>query len=306
MMKIIFKSLIFLFWGSIAFGQAPSDRINVLIIDGFSNHDWKQTSLLVKTILEKSNLFNVAISTTPAEPGDEHWKNWQPKFKDYDVVIQNTNNIDNKNIRWPREIEKKLEQYVQAGGGLYILHSANNAFAHWEAYNLMLGLGWRSKDEGIALQVKDNGEIIEIPVNEGKSTYHGPRNDENIYILNNHPIHKNFPPVWKTPDMELYKFARGPAKNLTVLSYAIDKETNINWPVEWVVSYGKGRVYNSSMGHLWKGDTYPISYKCVGFQTILIRATEWLATGKSSYKIPTNFPTQDKLALIDLNIETRN
>jgi type 1 glutamine amidotransferase len=165
----------------------------------------------------------------------------------------------------------------------------------------MIGLGWRSEDEGVALQVKENKEIVEIPVSEGKSTFHGPRNDEIIYILNNHPINKNFPKAWKTPDMELYQFARGPAKNLTVLSYAKDNDTNINWPVEWVISYGKGRVYNSSMGHLWEGDTYPIGYRCAGFQTILIRATEWLATGKTSYKIPDNFPTQHKTELVALD-----
>lgn len=306
MMKLFLKSLIFLFWGHIVFAQSLSDKLNVLIVDGFSNHDWKQTSLVVKTILEKSDLFNVDISTAPSEPEDYEWKNWRPKFKNYDVVIQNTNNIHNKNMRWPREVEKDMEEYLRSGGGIYILHSANNAFPKWEEYNLMIGLGWRSEDEGIALQVNGNGEIVEIPVGEGKSTFHGPRNDEIIYILNNHAINKGFPKAWKTPNMELYKFARGPAKHLTILSYAKDNDTNINWPVEWIISYGKGRVYNSSMGHLWKGDSYPISYRCVGFQTTLIRATEWLATGKSSYKIPANFPTQNNIELVDLNLDTGN
>jgi type 1 glutamine amidotransferase len=306
MVKLFLRSVIFLFWGHIVFAQSHSDKLNVLIVDGFSNHDWEQTSLIVKTILEKSDLFNVVISTAPSEPEDNEWKNWRPKFKDYDIVIQNTNNIHNKNIRWPREVEKNLEEYLRSGGGLYILHSANNAFPKWEEYNLMIGLGWRSKDEGIALQVKENREIVEIPVSEGKSTFHGPRNDEIIYILNDHAINKDLPKVWKTPDMELYKFARGPAKNLTVLSYAKDNDTNINWPVEWVVSYGKGRVYNSTMGHLWKGESYPVSYRCIGFQTILIRATEWLATGKSSYKIPDNFPTEQKIELVALDHDTEN
>ncbi len=306
MSKLFLKTAIFLFLGYGVFGQSQPEKIKVLIVDGFSNHDWKQTSFLVKTILEKSALFNVAISTTPAVPDDPEWKNWRPKFKDYDVVIQNTNNIDNKKFRWPREVEKDLEDYVSSGGGLYILHSANNAFPAWKEYNLMIGLGWRSKDEGVALQVKDNGDIVTIPSGEGEATYHGDRHDEIIYILNDHPINKDFPRAWKTPNMELYKFARGPAKNLTVLSYAKDSVTNINWPVEWVVAYGKGRVYNSSMGHLWKGDIYPVSFRCIGFQTILIRATEWLATGKTTYKIPKNFPTKDKIELVDLDDNTGN
>lgn len=150
------------------------------------------------------------------------------------------------------------------------------------------------------MQVNEHKEVVKIPAGEGRSTYHGPRNDEVIYILKDHPINQGFPKRWKTPDMELYKFARGPAQNLEVLSYATDDETKINWPVEWVISYGKGRVYNSSMGHLWKGDTYPVTYRCIGFQTILIRATEWLATGKTSYKVPDNFPTEKKVELVDV------
>lgn len=306
MLKTFFRSVIFLFLGYTVIAQSHSEKSDVLIVDGFSNHDWKQTSFLVKTILEQSGLFNVVISTAPAGSEDKGWKNWQPKFEDYDVIIQNTNNISHKEIRWPKEVEKNLEEYVQSGGGLYILHSANNAFPKWDEYNLMIGLGWRSIDEGIALQVKDNGEIVKIPANEEKSTYHGPRSDEIIYTLNDHPINKDFPKAWKTPDMELYKYARGPAVNLTILSYAKDENTNINWPVEWVVAYGNGRVYNSSMGHLWKGDTYPVGFRCVGFQTVLIRATEWLATGKTSYKIPDNFPTQHKIELVTLEDNTKN
>ena len=270
----------------------------MLIVDGFSNHDWKQTTKVVTQILEETGLFEIRVSTAPSEPEDKGWETWNPKFNDFDVVIQNTNNIQNKKIKWPKKVQQDLEDYVSSGGGLFILHSANNAFADWSEYNLMIGLGWRSKDEGIALQVTENGKLLEIPVGEGKKTYHGPRNDAVIYILSDHPINNGFNRSWKTPDMELYKFARGPAQNLTVLSYAKDNETTINWPVEWIVKYGKGNVYNSSMGHLWKGETYPISYRCVGFQTVLIRAVEWLATSKVTYEVPENFPTEEMISVV--------
>nr|WP_299074365.1 ThuA domain-containing protein [uncultured Allomuricauda sp.] len=290
---------VFILFSSLVIGQEQSTKTNVLIVDGFSNHDWKQTSNMVKTILENSGFFEVSISTIPPESKKEEWKTWRPKFKKYDVVIQNSNNIHDKNLRWPTKVEKSLEKYVKSGGGLYILHSANNAFADWPEYNLMIGLGWRTAKEGVALQVKESGEVIQIPIGEGKATYHGPRNDEVINILTEHPINNGFPEAWKTPDMELYKYARGPAQNLTVLSYAKEKKTNINWPVEWVIAYGKGRVYNSSMGHLWKGETYPVSYQCVGFQTTLIRATEWLAKGSVSYRVPDNFPSASEISLIE-------
>lgn len=290
-----FSTLVLLFIVHIGYGQNSNKPIKVLIVDGFSNHDWEQTTKITKQILEKSKLFNVAISTAPVSFEDT---SWNPNFKDYEVVIQNTNNINNKEIKWPKKVQEDLEAYVKSGGGLYILHSANNAFSDWKEYNLMIGLGWRSKYEGVALQVKENGAPLEIPIGEGKSTYHGRRNDAVIHILNDHPINNGFNKAWKTPDMELYKFARGPAKNLTVLSYSKDEQTGINWPVEWVVSYGKGKVYNSSMGHLWKGQTYPISYRCIGFQTSMIRTTEWLATGKVTYSVPDNFPTEKSISVL--------
>ena len=299
MHKIILNWLFLFLFSLPTFCQSGSDKIEVLIVDGFSNHDWKQTSEVVKTILEESGLFTISISTSPSEPEDKEWKFWKPAFKNFSVVILNSNNIHNKEIRWPENVEKRLEDYVKSGGGLYVLHSANNAFADWPEYNLMIGLGWRSPGEGVALQVADNGQIMKIPVGEGKATYHGPRHDEVIYILNDHPINDGFPKAWKTPDMELYKFARGPAKNLTVLSYARDHETNINWPVEWTVAYGKGRVYNSSMGHLWKEEIYPVGYRCIGFQTTLIRATEWLGTGKTSYSMPDNFPSESDIRMVE-------
>lgn len=286
--------------GMLCFVKGQTNKkYDVLIVDGFSNHDWIQTTKLVRDILENSELFEISISTVPSEMGGDAWNTWLPKFGDYDVVLQNTNNVHDPTLRWPGAAEKALEKYLKSGGGLYIFHSANNAFPHWEEYNMMIGLGWRKKDEGIALRVTDERKVVKIASGEGQDTYHGPRNDEVIERLNDHPINNGMPKSWKTPDIELYKFARGPAKELTILSYAKDEERGINWPVEWVVGYGKGRVYNSSMGHLWEGDVYPVGYRCVGFQTTLIRATEWLASGNTTYAIPNNFPTENKISLIE-------
>ena len=270
--------------------------IPVLIVDGFSNHDWKQTTTVTKWILENSGRFKVDVSTVPTDSAEQ--LEWKPEFKKYAVVIQNTNNIQNPELRWPVWAELELEKYVREGGGLYILHSGNNAFPHWKEYDKMIGLGWRPQSTGYALEIGPDKNIIRIPPGEGKNTSHGDRFNAIIQILNRHPINKNYPEQWKTAYTEVYNFPRGSAENLTVLSYAYDStSTHRMWPVEWVVAYGKGRVYNSSMGHLWKGETYPPAYRCIGFQTTMIRAAEWLATGKVTYPVPGNFPTKDLLSL---------
>ncbi|HVU84727.1 MAG TPA: ThuA domain-containing protein [Puia sp.] len=278
---------------SCLYGQNGRQPIRVLIVDGYSNHDWRQTTAITKRILEEAGLFEIAVTTAPATTNEDSLSAWDPDFKRYDVIIQNTNNIDNKALHWPRKAEEKLERYVASGGGLYILHSANNAFPHWKEYDKMIGLAWRPKEVGFAMEIDSNKNIVRIPPGEGSGTSHGKRSDALIHILNRHPINHDFPAQWRTASMELYTYARGPAKNITVLSYAFDSATNKNWPVDWVVKYGKGRVYNSSMGHLWKGDIYPVAWRCVGFQTTLIRAVEWLAKGKVTYPLPENFPNDE-------------
>ncbi|WP_439481227.1 ThuA domain-containing protein [Cyclobacterium plantarum] len=194
-------------------GQAQSSvKIPVLIVDGFSNHDWKQTSAVSKWILEESGLFKVDISTVPEDSMAR--QSWLPAFDQYAVVIQNTNNIHNSNLKWPINTEKALEKYVAKGGGLYILHSANNAFAHWEAYNEMIGLGWRSQSVGTSLEIDSKGNIKRYSPGEGRGTGHGERFNALIQILNRHPINKGYPEAWQTVNTEVYYFPRGDAKNI--------------------------------------------------------------------------------------------
>ena len=290
-------AFVFLTGCSLSQAQQQKDRkIAVLIVDGFSNHDWKQTTALTSWILKESERFIVDISTIPADSAGQ--SAWLPPFNKYDVVIQNTNNIHNTKLRWPSRAERELEKYVRNGGGLYILHSANNAFPHWKAYDTMIGLGWRSDTVGYALEIDSKRNIIRIPPGHGMGTGHGDRFNAVINILNRHPINTAYPEQWQTANTEVYYFPRGPAENLTVLSYAYDStSTHRMWPVEWIVTYGQGRVYNSSMGHLWKGETYPVAYRCVGYQTTVVRAVEWLATGKVTYPLPENFPTKDSPSL---------
>ncbi len=273
-------------------------QISALIVDGVSNHDWSKTTAFIEATLTEAGMFKVAVSTTPSEPDDPHWEQWRPEFSDYGVVVLNWNNIRQPELRWPQPVERALETYVRDGGGLLVFHSANNAFAHWSEYDRMIGLGWRDRDHGAALQLDADGKIRRIPAGEGERTSHGPRQDTVVIRLNDHPITSATPKRWITPDIEVYTYARGPAQQLTVLTYGRHHATDRYWPLEWVVSYGRGRVYSSSFGHIWKSDIgIPDRVLCVGFQTSLIRAAEWVATGAVSFPVPEDFPTEDAIAL---------
>ena len=290
-------SLLILLGGAILPASAAKGhtKIKVLIVDGFSNHDWQMTTALLRGILEPSGLFDVSVSTAPPTAASPGWDQWRPKFRDYDVVIQTCNDI-NGGPQWPREVQIAFEQYIRNGGGALVFHSGNNAFPDWTAYNQMIGIGWRKKDQGDALTVRrdKNGRetVVRIPSGEGENTGHDSRGEVVVHRLGDDPIHKGMPRAWKTPMLEIYYYIRGPAQNIRVLSYGYDKHTDKNWPLEWTVKYGRGRIYSSTFGHVWKGDVQPGSLRCAGEQTVLMRTLQWLAKRKVTVPVPADFPTE--------------
>ena len=54
-----------LFTGFVLSAGTGDQKIRVLIVDGFSNHDWRQTTSLIQGIFAQTNLFVVSVSTAP-------------------------------------------------------------------------------------------------------------------------------------------------------------------------------------------------------------------------------------------------
>ncbi len=278
-----FPLLLLCLCGMATAGQEP---IRVLIVDGFSNHDWQHTTRCIQAILKQSPEFKVSVSTCPVGEIEA----WNPRFDGYDVLIQTCNDIGG-GPQWPRRVEQALEDYVEKGGGLFVFHSANNAFPHWKEYNRMIGLGWRNKDFGWAITVASDGTVVRVPAGEGKGTSHGKRVNAKLTRLGDHPIHVGMPRQWVAADIEVYSYARGPAEYLTVLSYAKEPKMGLNFPIEWTVAYGEGRVYNSTLGHVWKDQEEPEGIRCAGFQTLVPRVVQWLANRPIDPALPKDFPT---------------
>jgi type 1 glutamine amidotransferase len=69
------------------------------------------------------------------------------------------------------------------------------------------------------------------------------------------------------------------------------------WPVEWTTTYGKGRVYVSTYGHVWKGDVQPESMRCAAVETIIPRALEWLAGRPVTFPVAKDFPGVDAVSV---------
>jgi uncharacterized protein len=279
--------------------SADQPKIPLLIVDGMNNHDWPRATKILKEILDASGRFSVEVSTSPTgKASKEEWDKWRPQFAQYAVVVSNFNGgFQPSDKHWPRDVEKALEDYVAGGGGLVIYHSANNSFPKWAAYNEMIGLGWRDKNFGPGLIVSPDEKIVEVPKGQGLNPGHGPEHDFQVTTLDQeHPITKGLPKKWMHPQEQLTHGQHGPAKNMTVLTYAYSKDSKENEVMDWVIPYGKGRVYTTMLGHLWP-DGPDTAMRCVGFQTLLIRGCQWVATGKTTYPVPENFPTATEIRL---------
>lgn len=277
--------------------QTLNNQIRALIVDGFSNHHWQLNTQIIHDTLETTGFFNVDVSSAPPSTDSPGWDDWRPGFSNYDVVIQTCNDIGG-GPSWPEPVKQAFESYVRNGGGVFIHHSANNAFPNWDAYNDIIGLGWRKADQGTSIAIDDNGNLIRIPPGEGKNTGHGPRVDATITRLGDHPIHAGLPRQWRTPDLEIYHHSRGPAQHLQVLSYATEPSTGIHWPIEWTIHYGAGRIYNSTYGHVWHDDeSTPARTRCAAVQTLMVRALFWLALREPMPPVPDDFPSEERTSI---------
>ncbi len=274
-------------------------RLNVLVVDGINNHTWEVATRGIREILTDTGMFTVEVSTTPpADAPVEAWDAWQPDFPRYDAVLSNFNSgHDAKAVQWPARSREAFVRYVRGGGGFVSYHAANNAFLLWPEYNEMIGMGWRPKASGPSVYIGEHDEVVVVPQGEGFDPNHPKRLDFQVHVRETgHPITKGMPRVWLHPSEQLTHGQHGPVEGFTYLTYARSPVTKQNEPMDWVRTYGKGRVYVTMLGHTWAKEPSP-DLDCVGFQTLLARGVEWAASGRVTIPIPRNFPGPDTISL---------
>ncbi len=281
----------------------------VMLLTGQSNpyHDWAKSAPLVREALAQTGLFAVDVVTTPPKGAD--MAGFAPQFAGYAAVV-----MVYEGAEFPEATKKAFVDYMRGGGGLVVVHDTDNAFPFWPEWNEMIGVGgWGYKKEG-GIGARNETWGPKIRWREGKAVLdsttpgnamHPPRHD---FVVDtrapDHPIMKGLPAAWLHANDEIYSQLRGPAKNVTVLATAhADKAkfptaSGEHEPMLMTISYGRGRVFHTTLGHVAPKDAAPYaSLQCAGFIVTLQRGTEWAATGKVTQKIPADFPSATKTSV---------
>ena len=277
-----------------------AEKIRVLIVDGQNNHDFERTTPYLKHMLEQTGRFTVAVVTTPPKGKNDQkaWNGFRPQFNDYDVVLSNYNGET-----WPEHARLAFEDFVREGGGVVNVHAANNAFPDWPAFNEMIGLAWRPASFGARISLDKDQKLVRTEAGEGPGAGHGRQHPYSVVTRDpRHPVMQGFPAEWMHPQDELYHGQRGPAANMQLLATAYSDPatggTDAHEPMVWWIPFGKGKVFTTLLGHVGRGqaeETWPM--RCNGFQAIVTRACEWVATGEVTIPLPENMPTAEAAGL---------
>lgn len=193
----------------------PGAEKKILIVTGCDMHKWKLTTpVLVKALAEDKRL-EVSVTENVNFMG-------RPELKNYDAIV-----LHYMNWQAPSPEPDVLENFrktVEGGAGLVLVHFACGAFQGWPEFVKMAGRAWNPKFRP-----------------------HDPRGAFRVEITDKrHPVAAPLE-AFETTD-ELYTCLDG-AEPVTVHATARSKVDGKDYPMAFSLTYGKGRVYHSVLGH---------------------------------------------------------
>ncbi len=98
-----------------------SKKIKVMFFRGGGGHDWKNCSPIMKSVLEKTNDFEVTFT--------ENLDDLKERIKQFDIIMQYTDGMDPT-----KEQENGLCDFVQNGGGYVGIHCTTASFQKCDRY----------------------------------------------------------------------------------------------------------------------------------------------------------------------------
>ena len=234
--------------------QAPAQPVKAWIVSGANNHDWKWTTPEIQRTLEETGRFHVEVTNDPARDlpsaAERH------AAGALDLLV-----LDYNGPRWGKAAEAAFLKAVRAGCGVTVIHAANNAFNGWDEYEVLVGLLWR------------------------RGTGHGRYHAFDVHVVDhNHPITRGVADLRLHPDELYHRLVHKQGAEYRVLMSAHSAPetggTGRHEPMATVSTYGKGRVFHTPLGHVWRNNIPShATWQDPQLRSLVARGCEWAATG---------------------------
>ncbi len=239
--------------------------LRALILTGHNHpaHDWRAVTAALIGVLEQDP--RVAVDVT-----EEIEDLATDRIRSYELLVLNYANWERPGLS--DAAKKNFAAYLEGGGGLAVIHFANGAF------NSTLpppASDWEEFRTRIVRRVWMHGE------NRSGHDAFGPFRVEIAPLP--HPITRG--PItqglaaFETED-ELYFRQEGPLP-IEPLATAHSKITGRDEPMAWAYEYGKGRVFQTVLGHSDR------SVRAAG--ALIRRGAVWAAKGQGTAGSPLSF-----------------
>jgi type 1 glutamine amidotransferase len=235
--------------------QAQNPKpLRALYITGGCCHDYKSEKEIVSNGVSTRANFEFTIvqeggSGTKRQGIDTSVYQKPDWAKGYDIIVHNECFADDTDMAY---IEKILKPHRE-GTPAVVLHCTMHTFR--------------------ALKTNAFREFLGVT-----STHHGPQHTCDIKKLKpEHPVMKGFPPVWTTVPEELYAIDKVFPEAIALATAADKKKdaagawvpTTKENTIIWVNTYGKGRVFGTTLAHANKTFADPV------FLDLLTRGMLW-------------------------------
>ena len=235
------------------------NKINLLLLSGKNNHEWQKTTPKLLEIYKQPDLFSVSVTERPDTLTEQSLKAFQ-------LIVSNWNAFPEKSRQWTSETENAIINFVKKGGGFVFVHSSSATHYDWPEFQNMAGGTW------------------------GDSTKHGKIAPFQVeFFKTEHPVTKGLANFRTTDELWVdIRINRKPTVLASAFAPASNNGSDAPEPIILTQNIGNGRSFFLLLGH----DVNAM--KNLGFQTLLLRGSEWAATGKVTQKVPDELSLDDQ------------
>lgn len=223
----------------------PSDSPSVvkcaLIFTGvdYPDNKWRKTTQVLGNAIGRDERLSVSVTEMPNDLADPH-------LGRYDTIVLHFMAWDTPDPDPGPEARANLEAFVRAGGGLVLVHFACGAFQQWSRFPILAGRVCAPRLRG-----PDPRGVLSVEITDAE-----------------HPITRGMT-AFATSDV-LHTSLAGKTP-IHVLATARSNVDGKDYPIAFVLKYGRGRVFHCLLGH----DAQALD--CPPVTELFRRGTAWTA-----------------------------